>query len=90
MITPYITTNPVGDMYRSTTWYKDVPIKVQDYAMYANLIVIDMIDYDIILGIKLLSTHHKVEYQKKRMRFQPLKAMCFECCLTVIANDVIF
>ena len=38
-------------MYQSMTWYKDVPVKVQDYAMYANLIVIDMIDYYVILDM---------------------------------------
>ena len=28
--TPFITITPTGDTYQSTTWYKDVPIKVQD------------------------------------------------------------
>ena len=32
-------------MYQSMTWYKDVPVKVQEYMMYANLIVIDMTDW---------------------------------------------
>ena len=56
-----------------------MPIKVQDYVIYANLIVIDMTDYDIILGIDWLSTHHTViNYRKKRVCFQPLKAKSFE------------
>ena len=38
-------------MYQSMTWYKDVPVKVQDYAMYSNLIVNDMTDFDVILGM---------------------------------------
>ena len=42
------------------TWHKDVSIKIQDYAMYVNLIVIDMMDYDIILSIDWLSTHYAV------------------------------
>ena len=49
--TPFITITPTRDAYQATTWYKDVPIKVQDYVMYANLIVIDMTDYDVILGM---------------------------------------
>ena len=47
-------------MYQSINWYKNVPVKVQDYAMYANLIVIDMTDFDVILSIDWLSTHHAV------------------------------
>ena len=49
--TPFITITPTRDAYQSTTWYKDVPIKVQEYVMYANLIVIDMTVYDVILGM---------------------------------------
>ena len=49
--TPFITITPTRDCYQWTTWYKDVPIKVQDYVMYAKLIVIDMTDYDVILGM---------------------------------------
>ena len=77
--TPFITITPTRDVYQSTTWYKDVPIKVQEYVMYANLIVIDMTDYDVILGMDWLSTHHAViDCRKKRVRFQPLKAKSFE------------
>ena len=68
--TPFITITPTRDAYQSTTWYKDVPIKVQEYVMYANLIVIDMTDYDVILGMDWLSTHHAViDCRKKRVRF---------------------
>ena len=66
--TPFIIITPTRDAYQSTTWYKDVPIKVQEYVMYANLIVIDMTDYDVILGMDWLSTHHAViDYRKKRV-----------------------
>ena len=57
------------------TWYKDVLVKVQEYVMYANLIVIDMIDYDVIFDMNWLSTYHAViDYRKKHVRFKPLKA----------------
>ena len=70
--TPFITITPTRDAYQSTTWYKDVPIKVQDYVMYANLIVIDMTDYDVILSMDWLSTHHTViDCRKKRVHLQP-------------------
>ena len=51
MSTPFVTTTSAGDMHQSTTWYKDVPIKVHDYAIYTNLIDIDTIDFDVILGM---------------------------------------
>ena len=58
------------DTYQSTTWYKDVPIKVQDDVMYAILIVINMTDYDVILSMDWLSTHHAViDCRKNRVRF---------------------
>ena len=77
--TLFITITLTRDAYQSTTWYKYVPIKVQDYVMYTNLIVIDMTDYDVILGMDWLSTHHAViDCRKKRVRFQPLKAKSFE------------
>ena len=56
-----------------------MPIKIQNYAIYANLIVIDMTDYDVILDINWLSTYHTViDCQKKCVRFWPLKAKSFE------------
>ena len=58
--TPFITITPAGDMYQLTTWYKDVSVKVQDYAMFTNLIVIDMINFDFRLSMNWLSTHHTV------------------------------
>ena len=55
-------------MYQSTTWYNDVPIKFQDYTMYANLIVIDMNDYDVILSMDWFSTYYAViDCWKKRV-----------------------
>ena len=77
--TLFITTTPAGDMYQSTTWYKDVPIKDQDYAMHTDLIVINMIDYDVILSMDWLSTYHTViDCQKKHLCFQTLKEKSFE------------
>ena len=79
MSTLFITATLIGDMYQSTIRYKDVPVKVQDYMIYANLIFIDMMNYDIILSIDWSLTHHTViDCQKKCVRFWPLKAKSFE------------
>ena len=45
----------VEELYKSLIWYHNVPIKIQGFTLYANLIVIRMIDYDIILRIMLVT-----------------------------------
>ena len=75
---PFITVTPAGDMYQSTFWYKDVPIKIQTHVLYANLIEIDMNDYDVILGMDWLSTHHAlIDCHRRRVHFNPLQAKSF-------------
>ena len=70
-------------MYQSLTWFQDVPIKFGNYALYANLIEIDMTDFDVILGMDWLTTHQAViDCKKKRVRFNPLGAKPFEFCGT--------
>ena len=76
---PFITATPTGGMYQSTFYFKKVPIRVQDYVLYANLIEIDMLDYDVILGMDWLSTHHAhIDCRKKKVCLKPLKAKPFE------------
>ena len=49
-----------------------MPIRVGERTFYANLVVIEMEDYDVILGMDWLSAHHTViDYQKRRVQFQP-------------------
>ena len=55
---PFITVTPAGDMYESMTWFKNIPINIE--TLYANLISIEISDYDAILGMEWLSTHHSV------------------------------
>ena len=46
---------PVEELYKSLIWYRNVPIKIQGFILYANLIVIRMINYDDILRIMLIT-----------------------------------
>ena len=58
-------------MYESMRWFKNIPINIRTRTLYANLISIEMNDYDTILGMDWLSTHHAViDCHKKRMLFQ--------------------
>ena len=56
MSTPFITTTLVDDMYKSILWFKDMPIRIQDYMYYTNLIEFGMVDYDVILGMDCVTT----------------------------------
>ena len=42
---------PVEELYQSLNWYYNVPLRIQDFALYLDLIVIKMVDYDITLRI---------------------------------------
>ena len=47
----FTTTTPTEDVYQYMNWFKDIPIRLQSYTFYVNLIKIDMYDFDVILGI---------------------------------------
>ena len=47
-------------------------IRVGERIFYANLVVLEMKDYDVILGMDWLSVHHTViDCRKRRVQFQP-------------------
>ena len=55
-----------------STWYKNLAIHVGPQLLYTNLIVIKMSDYDVILGMERLNTHHAIiDCQNKQVLFQP-------------------
>ena len=39
----------IEELYKSLIWYLSVPIKIQDFALQSNLIIIRIIDYNIVL-----------------------------------------
>ena len=73
---PLITMTSAGDMYQSISWFKNVPIKIQDYALYENFIEIDITDYDVILVMDWLLTHHALTDCRRKLC--PLKAEHFK------------
>ena len=77
--TPFVTVTPAGDVYNSTAWFKDVPIRVGNSTLYANLIEIEMRDFDVILGMDWLTTHYAViDCRKKLVHFNPPNTKPFE------------
>ena len=55
---PFVTVTPAGDVYKSMSWFKDMPIKVGNSIIYANLVEIEMSDFDVILGMDWLNAHY--------------------------------
>ena len=77
--TPFVTVTPAGDVYNSTAWFKDVPIRVGNSTLYANLIEIEMRDFDVILGMDWLTTHYAmIDCRKKLVHFNPPNTKPFE------------
>ena len=49
-----------------------MPIRFGEHTQYANLVVIEMGDYDVILGMDWLRAHHAaIDCRNRRVQFQP-------------------
>ncbi|KAL5553903.1 hypothetical protein UlMin_041305 [Ulmus minor] len=49
------TSLPSGDVLISTHWLRAIPVLVSDRELYVDLIMLDLHDYDVILGMDFLS-----------------------------------
>ena len=59
--------------------FKDVPIKIGNSILYANLVEIEMRDFDVILGMDWLNAHYvMIDCHRKRVRFSPPNVNPFE------------
>ena len=43
-----------------TSSFRNIPIKIMEFILYANLIGIEMYDFDVVLGMDWLTTHFVV------------------------------
>ena len=76
---PFITVTPIGDVYNLMSWFKDVPMKIGNSILYANLLEIEMCYFDVILGIDWLNADYAMmDCRRKRVRFCPPNAKPFE------------
>ncbi|KAL5578529.1 hypothetical protein UlMin_020228 [Ulmus minor] len=63
---------PSGDVLLSTYWLKETPIKISDQELYVDLIILEIKDFDVILGMDWLSKYNATIYCKKRkVVFEP-------------------
>ena len=51
-------TTPVGRQVVCTTYYPDCSVILGEVNLPANLIILDMHDFDVILGMDWLETYH--------------------------------
>ena len=65
---------PMGDSLVCNSMLKSCVIQIEDREMLANLILMDMYDYDVILGMVWLVTYHaSVDCFGKEVVFQPIR-----------------
>ncbi|CAM8990652.1 unnamed protein product [Rhodiola kirilowii] len=55
---PLVVSTPVGDRIRAELVYRNIRIQLRGHDMFADLILLDMLDFDIILGMDWLSTYY--------------------------------
>ncbi|WP_262708580.1 hypothetical protein, partial [Arcticibacter tournemirensis] len=56
-----------------------MPVKISERELYSDLIMLDMPDYDVILGMDFLSKYDaSIECRKRRVVFQPEAEVKFE------------
>ncbi|XP_074559874.1 uncharacterized protein LOC141815910, partial [Curcuma longa] len=75
----FLTTLPSGEVMASTHMLRAVPIGIAERELYCDLIVLDMQDYDVILGMDFLTKYGaSIECRKRRVVFQPEAESMFE------------
>ncbi|KAL5576964.1 hypothetical protein UlMin_018663 [Ulmus minor] len=64
---------PFGDIMLSNYWLRVVPVVISERELSVDLVVLDMIDYDVILGMEFLSKYGAtIDCKAKMVSFQPL------------------
>ncbi|KAL5537339.1 hypothetical protein UlMin_046267 [Ulmus minor] len=66
------TSLPSGDVLISTHWLRAIPVLISDRELYVDLIMLDLHDYDVILGMDFLSKYNAtIECRHRRVVFRP-------------------
>ena len=63
---------PSGDVMLSSYWLRVVPVVISERGLSADLVMLDMIDYDVILGMDFLSKYEAtINCKAKTISFRP-------------------
>ena len=65
------TSLPLGDILVSTHWLRAIPVLVSNWELYVDLIILNLYDYDVILGMDFLSKYNAtIECRYRRVIFR--------------------
>ena len=65
---------PSGENLTLRFSFKEAPVKVAGRELLVDLIVLEMVDYDVILGMDWLSKYNATIFcRRKKVVFQPLE-----------------
>ena len=68
---PLIVTTPMGDCLLAKTVYRSCEILIENHSLLADLVELNMIDFDVILGMDWLSYNHaNVDCYNKVVKFE--------------------
>ncbi|XP_073279530.1 uncharacterized protein [Primulina huaijiensis] len=69
----YSVTIPSGEKLSTSSVVRDLSLELQGHTVYADLIVLPMLEFDIILGMDWLSKNGvTIDFQQKSVRVRPL------------------
>ncbi|KAL5541785.1 hypothetical protein UlMin_009495 [Ulmus minor] len=69
VVTVFRTSLPSGDVLISTHWLRAIPVLVSNRELYVDLIMLDLHDYDVILGMDFLSKYNAtIECRHRRLK----------------------
>ncbi|KAL5565257.1 hypothetical protein UlMin_028421 [Ulmus minor] len=72
-------TLPSGEVLLSNYWVRHVPIVFSGRELHADLVLIKMYDYDVILGMDFLGKYNAlIECRRRRVIFHPYEEQKFE------------
>ena len=63
---------PLGEILNSGQLIKACEVSINGHKLCVDVIILEVYDYDVILGIDWLWKYHaKIDYRKKEVTFQP-------------------
>ena len=69
---PFVMATPSGETIQSTFWFWDIPIFLNGCELSVDVVVLEMQDFVIILGMDWLSKDHAtIDCRRKIVLFRP-------------------
>ena len=63
---------PSGDVLLSSHWLRHVLVEIAGRELSADLVVLNLVEYDVILGMDFLGKYNAtIDCRKKKVVFQP-------------------